>query len=74
MGGPRKDGEDGEAMKRKPLTHRDFEAAAATDLEAAIRRRRESELLKARWLERNPTEPLGRRILNAIFRLLGSLS
>ena len=66
-----KDGGDEEAMT--PLTQRDFETAAAADLEAADRRRRESERLKALWIQRHPTESLGRRILNAIFRFLGAL-
>ena len=63
-----KDGGDEEAMT--PLTQRDFETAAAADLEAADRRRRESERFKAQWTERHPTEPWGRRILNAILRVV----
>ena len=53
-----------------PLTPRDFEAAAAVDQEAADRRRKENERLKALWIQRHRTESVGHRILNRFLRLL----
>ena len=59
--------------ERTPLTPRDFETVAAVDQDAADRRRQESERLKALWMRRHPTESVGRRILNRLFRALGAL-
>ena len=51
---------------RKPHTPQDFEAAAAVDQGAAARRRRENELFKAQWIERNRQANPARRILNPL--------
>ena len=59
--------------ERTPLTPRDFETAAAVDQNAADRRRQENERLKAQWRQRHPTESVGRRLLNRLFRALGAL-
>ncbi len=59
--------------ERKPLTPRDFEAAAAVDQEAADERRRENGRLKAEWIERNRKAALGWRILNRLLRVLRGL-